>query len=815
MEEIETFLKVVQDKDTIDIHIDIGARGDNSDSINSKKNDADGRTRTTTSETPRSSSTSSISTATTGNSDSDNDSKNSAYGEHEEFGDNGGAIVEVKTVMEDIETQLKIGVQTGVQQQDNTKQNTTTDNSGGGDTDDKSDVNNKSSTDATSSISTNDIDNDKCISSEHAERTTEKALEENNDMIFTSFATRTTSSSTNIDNDVRKLGKNALVRITAATLIDTTSPTTVMSNNCYFIGEEEDTLLRSIEDNSKDKLKKSKSNKKEQSSMIAVSSLSPLPCPPPPYSPSLSSPWPSKKAVGAATCISTPVEESNMILKDAFETVTDIATELFHTSSSSTTSNRNNSIGNGNNLSRNTRTNTVITPPRSNRKSKKGRKSRNTRTRRNNNGTNLYAHNDSNNDDNSDDDDSIKSIILNKNKPYKNQTKSKSKSEKKRNDLNSNLISISNLVDEVGVLDVMTKSITDAMHVPEQMILNAISAAVTGRPLVLLNDHDDDSSAYDSYDDSSLESSYENESESNYDSLWSVLDDDSECGEYSIEAAIGGREVGAKDSLEDLDSSEEELEEVLEELQFEDEKKVKEVSTAPTAIIPETQRCFKEYEEERETSFEERLQCNNHHNHNHDPLDDDHVSKNNPTKNIEENNNNDTTSNKKPTSLENFLHNIESNGIYLRWHNGTKVIGVSIQVSGASIRDAETNSRRYNQKAVEPSLEWEVLTDQNNTTTTTTTNNNNNKTDIKPLRERLRLFDISSVHNETTINGNNNIIITLRYRQLFTFEAKDETEAKLVVNGLKWILARLNLNLLTTGKRKCFKKDISHYLWRT
>ncbi len=614
-----------------------------------------------------------------------------------------------------------------------------------------------------------------------------------------------------------------------------TSPTSVMSKNSYSI---EDTL-RSI-DVSKVVLKKSKSKDKEYSS--------------PQSSPSKIK---SKSAAEIAVVASAPVVEESDILTDAFETITDIATELFNTSSSS--SNSNNGTDGNANIAENENTDMNMNTNTCDSASEDDDINHNNNVTKENKGPNANNHSPSNNlaavamavnDDApfdegrtptcsnrkfnkgkprnrdrtntiNDDDDSVNSILRNE----ANKSKSKNRKKKNKSTSNSTSNSDSNLINECGVFDAMTKPITDAMYTSQQMLLDALSAAARGPAALIYDDYDDDDD-YDSYDS---ESSYENDSESEYDSPSSVSDDDSDYDKYKYNSSTRrgrGRDAigGVVQSQTKRDSHQRQQHQQHQQQKYNISKKKHSVR------------------EDDSNNNRPHQHHHDHHQQHHDqhesnPLDDDHVHNNDLTKN-NDNNDNNTSNNKTSTGLKHFLHDITSEGIYLRWHKpvrssaeGSKIgigVKVSIQISDADSGVSTSNcsgaiggissaaNYSHNQNFVEPNLVWEVVTDQNNTTTNNN-NNNNSKSrhryqDIKTVRERLSLFDISSVqkaadslnlHSFPHANGNNSILITLQSGQLYTFEAEDEAEAKLVVHGLRWISARLIFNLLTGNRNVC------------
>ena len=125
-------------------------------------------------------------------------------------------------------------------------------------------------------------------------------------------------------------------------------------------------------------------------------------------------------------------------------------------------------------------------------------------------------------------------------------------------------------------------------------------------------------------------------------------------------------------------------------------------------------------------------------------------------------------------------------------------VRVSIQISSDSSNNSEDDR-------VEPNLVWEVLFEKK-------TEGRVRFQDVKSVRERLSLFDISSVqkaadsmnlHSFPHAIPEYSILITLHDGTIYFFEAEDEAEAKLVIHGCRWILARLIFNLLTGNRQVC------------
>jgi len=145
-------------------------------------------------------------------------------------------------------------------------------------------------------------------------------------------------------------------------------------------------------------------------------------------------------------------------------------------------------------------------------------------------------------------------------------------------------------------------------------------------------------------------------------------------------------------------------------------------------------------------------------------------------------------------------------GRKLQWH---KPIHSSHDSSNTGIGVKVTIQMSYSDNCdenLEPSLVWEILHEKRSTESKVRFQ------DIKSIRQRLSLFDISSVqkasdsmslHSFPHAAPENSILLTLHDRSIYLFEAKNETEAKLVIHGLRWISARLVFNLLTGNRNVC------------
>lgn len=140
------------------------------------------------------------------------------------------------------------------------------------------------------------------------------------------------------------------------------------------------------------------------------------------------------------------------------------------------------------------------------------------------------------------------------------------------------------------------------------------------------------------------------------------------------------------------------------------------------------------------------------------------------------------------------------------WHksnnssNESSRSGIAIKLS-IQISDSDNGG-----DSVEPNLVWEVLQKKKRS------ESKYRFQDVKSVRNRLSLFDISSVQKAAdSMNLNSfpyaiperSILITLHNGSIYLFQAVDEEEAKLVIHGLRWISARLVFNLLAGNRNVC------------
>eukprot|EP00555_Chaetoceros_dichaeta_P004784 CAMPEP_0198256516 /NCGR_PEP_ID=MMETSP1447-20131203/6431_1 /TAXON_ID=420782 /ORGANISM="Chaetoceros dichaeta, Strain CCMP1751" /LENGTH=176 /DNA_ID=CAMNT_0043943193 /DNA_START=92 /DNA_END=619 /DNA_ORIENTATION=+ len=82
-------------------------------------------------------------------------------------------------------------------------------------------------------------------------------------------------------------------------------------------------------------------------------------------------------------------------------------------------------------------------------------------------------------------------------------------------------------------------------------------------------------------------------------------------------------------------------------------------------------------------------------------------------------------------------------------------------------------------------------------------------------KQRCSLFDIASIHKGTAssnrilqayptiTNPENCVTITRNDKTMLLFEASNATEAKKVVHGMRWIVARLSFNLIIGNRDVC------------
>jgi len=82
-------------------------------------------------------------------------------------------------------------------------------------------------------------------------------------------------------------------------------------------------------------------------------------------------------------------------------------------------------------------------------------------------------------------------------------------------------------------------------------------------------------------------------------------------------------------------------------------------------------------------------------------------------------------------------------------------------------------------------------------------------------KQRCSLFDIASIHKATTnssrilqayptiVDPENCVTIILNDKTILLFEASDAAEAKKVVHGFRWIVARLSFNLIIGNRDVC------------